>query len=135
MSENPPSATALAADPTAAFFTTLSQRGRDPLLRDTTGTVRFDLTDGDDTEHWLVSLDHGHADVRPHAGVVAADCVVGTSGRLFAAITRGQANALAAVLRGEMVVDGDLELFVILQRLFPGPGGPGDAGSGGQGDE
>jgi hypothetical protein len=40
---------------------------------------------------------------------------------LFERIARGEANATAAVLRGAVIIDGDMELLVQLQKLFPGP--------------
>jgi len=32
-----------------------------------------------------------------------------------------EVNATAAVLRGALTIDGDMELIVLLQRLFPSP--------------
>jgi len=36
-------------------------------------------------------------------------------------VAKGEANATAAVLRGAVIIDGDMELLVQLQKLFPGP--------------
>ena len=51
----------------------------------------------------------------------AADCVVTTDRPLFEAIVRGEKNAMAAILRGEIGIKGDPELLVLFQRVFAGP--------------
>ena len=51
----------------------------------------------------------------------AADCTVRTNGALFEGLTTGAVNAMAAVLRGDIVVEGDRELILRFQRLFHGP--------------
>ena len=33
----------------------------------------------------------------------------------------GKVNAMAAVLRGDLAVEGNAELLVLFQRLLPGP--------------
>jgi hypothetical protein len=40
---------------------------------------------------------------------------------LFDAMAVGEVNALAAYLRGELALEGDPELLVLVQRVFPGP--------------
>ena len=42
---------------------------------------------------------------------------------LFDGIATGQQNAMAAVLRGEVGIEGDRTLLVRFQKLFPGPEG------------
>jgi putative sterol carrier protein len=106
-------------DATSEFFDELRRRGRDPLLGNATGSVRFDLARGAGTDHWLVALSAGDATVsRANAG---ADCVVQADQALFDLIARGDVNPMAALLRGELTAEGDLELLMRLQRLFPGP--------------
>ncbi len=106
------------ADPTADFFQALSQRGHEPTLSDVNAKIRFDVTDGEAVDHWLVGINNG--DIQVARGKSDADCVVRVDRRLFEAITSGQANPMAAMLRGEVVVTGDLELLVLTQkRLFP----------------
>jgi len=106
-------------DATSEFFSELDRRGHEPLLQNATGSVRFDLVEGDHTDHWLVTVDNG--DVAVTNATAAADCVVQTDKSLFDRIARGEANAMSAVLRGEVTAEGDLELVMLLQRLFPGP--------------
>jgi putative sterol carrier protein len=52
-----------------------------------------------------------------------ADCVARADAELFEAIVKGEMNPMAALLRGSMHVEGDPELLVLFQRLFPGPPG------------
>ena len=107
------------SDPTGEFFEELGTREHEPMLRRATGTVRFDLTDGTNTEHWSVAMKKGGVAVSRGHG--KADCVVTTERPLFDAIVRGERNAMAAVLRGQIGVEGDRELLVLFQRVFAGP--------------
>jgi hypothetical protein len=43
---------------------------------------------------------------------------------LFDGVVTGQTNAMAALLRGEVTFDGDPELMLLFQRIFPGPPAP-----------
>lgn len=107
------------SDPTREFFYELDKRGHEPMLRKATGRLRFDLTDGTGTAHWLIVVKKG--DVSVSRGDGAADCIVTTDRPLFEAIVRGERNAMAAILRGEISVEGDPELLVLFQRVFAGP--------------
>jgi putative sterol carrier protein len=106
-------------DATAGFFDELGRRGHEPLLEKGRGTVRFELDDGGRTDRWLVTLEKG--DVSVSRKNVAADCVVRADRALFDAMARGEANGMAAYLRGELVVEGDPELLVLIQRVLPAP--------------
>jgi putative sterol carrier protein len=106
-------------DSTTAFFHSLGERGHEPALERATGTIRFDLSGGERTNRWLVAIRKGDVDVS--RGTADADCVVRVDGALFARIATGEANAMAAVLRGAMHVEGEPALLVAFQRLFPGP--------------
>ena len=108
-------------DLTVMFFQRLSRRGHEPLLTDATATVRVDITQGNRTDGWLVRIDRG--DVRVSNGDAESDCVIGADRALFNGIVSGEANIMAALLRGELTVEGDPELLVLFQRLFPGPSG------------
>lgn len=115
-------------DPTAEFFASLAARGHEPLLEHASGSVRFELASGGKTERWLLTIDRG--DLAVSRRNARAGCVVRTEKALFDGMARGQVNALAAMLRGELQADGDRELLMRVQRLFPGPDDPGpdDAG-------
>ncbi|MEV0004062.1 SCP2 sterol-binding domain-containing protein [Micromonospora sp. NPDC050980] len=106
-------------DMTTRFFEDLDRRGFDPLLVKTSGTVRFDLHEGAQTTHWLLEIERGNLRVRQADG--EADTVVGTDPRLFGALVHGEENTVAALLRGDMTVVGDLRLVLQVERVFPGP--------------
>jgi putative sterol carrier protein len=107
------------ADATAEFFEALAGRGHEPLLEKATGTLRFDLRDGRKTDRWLVSIVKG--DLAVSRRNLQADCVVTTDKTLLDEVASGKTNTLAALLRGAAEVEGDVQLLVLFQRLFPGP--------------
>jgi putative sterol carrier protein len=104
---------------TAEFFDGLARRGHEPLLAKARGTVRVDLVDGKQSERWLVTVDRG--DITVSHRNVRGDCTLRADKALFEAMARGEVNATAAVLRGDVGVEGDWELLVLFQRLFPSP--------------
>jgi putative sterol carrier protein len=104
-------------DPTARFFDGLAERGEEPLLRKASGSTRFDLVDGKRTLHWLVSVDRGKIAVSQKN--TSADCVIRTQKAVFDKAAAGALNVVAAVIRGDLSVEGDWRLLVLMQRLFP----------------
>jgi putative sterol carrier protein len=106
-------------DPTTRFFTELAERAHDPLLRKATGSFRFDVVDGRRTRRWRVTVEGGDLGVTEGAG--EANCVVRADKAVFDKLAAGRMNPVAAVLRGDLQVDGDWRLLVLMQRLFPGP--------------
>ena len=106
-------------DPTAEFFGELGRRGHEPLLEKATGMVRVDLADGKRTDRWLVSVRKG--DVAVAHGNAAADCILRADKKLFDSMVSGDVNAIAAMLRGALALEGNVALLVLFQRLFPGP--------------
>ena len=105
-------------DPIARLFDELAERAHEPLLEKTTGTFRFDLTSGKKLERWLVTIDKG--DITVSRRNAAADCVIRCERALFERIAAGETNAMAAMLRGEIEIEGDLGLLATVQRLLPG---------------
>ena len=95
-----------------------------PLLANTIGTLLFEVRDRDDTAWALVSVDKGRVDVEDIDSARDADATVHAELPLLEAIAQGRANAMAAILRGEMRVEGDAELLMDFQRIFPGPDDP-----------
>jgi len=107
-------------DPTAEFFEELGRRGHEPRLEKVSGTVRVDLDQGKDSDHWLITINHG--DVAVSRKNAKADSIFHTDKALFDRMATGQANAMAAILRGVAIAEGNPELLVLFQRLLPGPG-------------
>jgi predicted lipid carrier protein YhbT len=107
------------SDPTAEFFDGLNRRGHEPLLEKVTGAVRFEIIRDGQIDRWEARIQRGDVLVlRDHRDV---SCVVRADAALFDAIATGERNAMAAILRGSLAVEGDPELLVLFQRLFPGP--------------
>jgi hypothetical protein len=106
-------------DATTDFFAALARRGHDPLLDKARGTVRIELVNGKQTERWLLAFDKG--DITVSHRNARADVTLRTDKASFDEIAAGKMNAAAAVLRGEVAIEGDWELMVFFQRLLPGP--------------
>jgi hypothetical protein len=70
-------------------------------------------------ERWSVSVDKG--DVAVSQRRIKSDCTVRGRKSLFDDIAGGRENALAALLRGAIEIDGEPSLLARFQRLFPGP--------------
>jgi len=104
------------------FFEELGRRGHEPLLAKATATVRFEITQGLCTEHWYVSITKG--DLTVSRENLSATSVVRASRDLFDRAARGEENLLAAMLRGEVLVEGNPAVPMVFQRLLPGPHGP-----------
>jgi putative sterol carrier protein len=102
------------------FFNELARHGHEVLLEKVvSGTVRFDLARGGRIERWHVAVEKG--DVKVSRRNAAAECVVRMDAELFERIVSGEQNAMAAFIRGEVKIEGDLDLLMLFQRLFPGP--------------
>jgi putative sterol carrier protein len=109
------------SDRTTRFFAELQARGHEPLLVHASGTLRFDLVHGTDVEQWFITLAKGELQVSRDDR--DADVIFDVDGVLFEGMTEGTVNALAAVLRGDLRLVGDLALAMAFQRVFPGPPG------------
>lgn len=103
---------------TAAFFDDLDRRRHEPLLERVTSTVRFDVGDEASVDHRLLRIQHG--DITVTSENLPADCVVIVDAGLFDEIIGGRTGAMAAFLRGALIVEGDPAVLVLVQRLFPG---------------
>ncbi|WP_330441118.1 SCP2 sterol-binding domain-containing protein [Micromonospora sp. NBC_00821] len=102
---------------TSAFFERLTVAGQDPRFSKVCGSVRFDIRDDGNLEQWLLDIDHGRMRVTRSGG--PATTVIQVSAQLAEAMARGEVNGLAAITRGEIMVDGDLALALRIGRLFP----------------
>jgi hypothetical protein len=107
--------------PTTTFFEHLAERGTEPSLEQTTGTVRVDLDRDGRLEQWRVEIRRGAVAVSQSGE--PADCVISARGAVFDDLAAGRASALATALRNELGIDGEPSLLVRFQRLFPAPTG------------
>lgn len=103
----------------SSFFESLGGRGHEPRLERQRGKIRFDLISGRRVDHWVVAVDRG--DISVSHGNADADCVIRTDRSTFEGMVAGRVNAVAAFLRGEVQMEGDVELMVFFRRMFPGP--------------
>ena len=103
-------------DSVTALFDDLSRREYEPLLRNVSGTVRFDLVSGKTTERWLVVIRKGNLAVSRRNA--AADTVFRLSRTLFEAVANGETNTFTAMLRGEIELEGDYRLVIMVRRLL-----------------
>jgi len=104
-------------DATNEFFDELDRRGHEPMLKRLSATLRWDIVDRDRTEHRLVRIVHG--DIRVTVSDEPADCVIIAERAVCNDVITGRTSALAALLRGAAAVEGDRDLMVLAQRLFP----------------
>ena len=83
------------------------------------GTLRIDLDVGHRTEHWLVAMRPGAVTIRRENA--EADAVWHSGRELFAQLVEGRSQGIAAVLRNEGTIRGELSLFLAFRRFFPEP--------------
>jgi hypothetical protein len=107
------------ASDTEEFFRRLQERGHEPILKGDSGALRFDVDRSGTTERWFITVECGQVSVSHARG--RADGVVKLDGDLFDQLVAGTANAVTAQLRGVLIAEGDLHLFMVFQRLFPSP--------------
>jgi putative sterol carrier protein len=109
------------ADPTSDFFDGLAQLGAG-RLGNVTASLRVDLDRGKATDHWLLAIDKGNISVSRKN--VKADAALHTDQETFDRLALGEASPLASMLRGLVQTEGDTELIVLFQGLFPAPQNP-----------
>jgi putative sterol carrier protein len=108
-------------DRVESFFDELSRRGHDPLLARVGGTGKFEVFDGDRTDHWLVKVQGGYISVSRGDG--EADFVMRAERTTLEHIIDGDFSSLAATIRGSLelrITDGS-QRFGLITRLFAGP--------------
>ena len=104
-------------DAVTAFFEDLGSRGYDPLLRSVSAAVRFDLVSGKTTERWLLTIQKGNLSVS-HRNVRRRRRHPAAAGTLFERVASGETTLLPAMLRGEVVLEGDYRLMIMIRRLL-----------------
>lgn len=112
-------------DATEEFFFNLRRRGHDPRLEIDNGSVRFDIMQDNQTEHWLVDMNGG--DISVTTSDVGGDAAVQADRAVFNRIASGEAYFLTTVLQGKASVEGNPRLLALIRRLFPPPPPAGQA--------
>ena len=91
-----------------AFFADISTRGQIAVLGATSGTIRFDVSSPSPLEYWYVTVRKGEVAVSRKN--TRADVVCKLDRALFEDVAEGRKQAMAAIIRGAIVVQGDLSL-------------------------
>ena len=84
-----------------------------PELRELRGTYRFELDDG---RSFMLRLDRGRLSVEE--GSAEAECVLRCTMTSFMRALSGRLNLLTAFMRGDIQLQGDLELTKRLYRYL-----------------
>jgi putative sterol carrier protein len=106
-------------DPLACFFDALADRGHEGVLAGESATLRFDVAEGETSQRWYVTVTNGDVSVSHKRS--RADAVVRADSVSLTAVVSGRSNAMAAMLRGLLVVEGDWAPLAMFQRILPGP--------------
>jgi hypothetical protein len=105
------------SDPIEDFFDGLAKRGYEPLLQHVIGSIRFDLLNGDETDHWWVGLDRGKVEVLHEDRL--AKSIARQDRATFVDAILGRRNPMTTFLQGDAGYSGEGEPLVIFARLFP----------------
>ncbi|XTZ16222.1 SCP2 sterol-binding domain-containing protein [Micromonospora echinospora] len=109
---------------TEQFFASLPARAPDIIRGPIDGTIQINLAADGRTEHWYVVLRDQEIQVsreqRP------ADAVLESSADLFDRLVTGNAQGLAAMLRNDTTLSGNVLLFLVFRAFFPAPPGTRD---------
>jgi putative sterol carrier protein len=104
-----------------SLLATLAERSLEHPAAAFSGVVRFDVDSGGRADSWFLTIGKGVVTVSREGG--EPDCVVTGDVTTLDAVLSGRANAMAALLRGALHVQGKFVLLTALQRLFPGSPG------------
>ncbi len=120
----------MTADPISQFFANLAAPGHLATFEGHSATLRFDVADGGQMQHWYVAISNGDVAVTRQNGVTrqdkGADAIIHVERPQFEAIVTGRMNAQAALLRGVLTCEGSMAALLMFQRCLPGP--PGSTG-------
>jgi hypothetical protein len=115
----------MAADPISQFFANLAAPGHLATFEGHSATLRFDVDDGGQVQHWYVAVSNGDVAVTSQNSVTrqnkGADAVIHVDRLPFEAIVSGRMNAQAALLRGVLTCEGSMAALMMFQRCLPGP--------------
>jgi hypothetical protein len=104
-------------DAVEEFFNGLARRGYEPLLRHSSGSIRFDVKDdGGAIDHWRVAIDQGKVTVARDDA--AADTVVTQDRAVLINAIEGKRTMMIALGLGEIGLSGNFERAISFQRLF-----------------
>ena len=113
-------------DSARAFFETLATRGREPRLADAVGTWEFEI---EDVGTWTVTVDRGALLVTEGQRSFGTSAGAPPTSRLrlsedeLLRLVRGEGheNLFMALIRGALVIEGELAFAQRLQAILPVP--------------
>jgi hypothetical protein len=113
-------------DGARTFFATLASRGHEPRLGDATGTWEFDI---EGTGVWTVTVDRGALRVAEGQQALPVEAGPQRKTRLrmredeLVRLARGDGheNLFMGLIRGAIVIEGELEFAQRLQAILPVP--------------
>ena len=115
----------MTADPISQFFADLAAPGHLATFEGDSATLRFDVHDGGQVQHWYVTVSNGDVTVTRQNAVTrqkkGADAVIHVERAPFEAIVTGRMNMQAALLRGVLTCEGSMAALMMFQRCLPGP--------------
>jgi hypothetical protein len=85
-------------------------------LQHTAGSIRFDLLDGHQTDHWWIGIDRGQLTVCHEDR--AAKSVTRQERSTLTDIILGRRNSMTVFLQGDAAYSGETEPLVLFARLF-----------------
>ncbi|GLY23527.1 SCP2 sterol-binding domain-containing protein [Micromonospora sp. NBRC 101691] len=109
---------------TEQFFASLPARAPDKLRGPIDGTIQINLSTGTHVEHWYVVL--RDREFRVSREERPADAVWESSAELFEQLVTGSAQGVAAMLRNDTTLSGNVLLFLVFRAFFPSPPGTRD---------
>jgi putative sterol carrier protein len=116
--KEPASRAASPGDVTLEFFESIV--GPHPEVPNAiSGSLRFELEDGNRGEHWRVTFVKGVVSSARSSG--PSDCIVHTDKATLETIIQGRANAMAALLRGALRAEGKTLFLAYFRRLLTEP--------------
>ncbi|RLP95559.1 SCP2 sterol-binding domain-containing protein [Micromonospora sp. CV4] len=105
----------------AEYLGRLDSGRRTDLPETTAGTLRLDAREDGHTEHWYLTVADQH--VRVTKSGDDADLVVRAAPAVLDRLASGETHVATALLRNELTAQGDIQLLMLLRRIFPGPAG------------
>jgi putative sterol carrier protein len=118
---HPVRAAKTAGDPISEFFAVLAEPVHLATFERESATIRFDVGEDKDVQHWYVTVTDGDVEVTRRNS--PADAIVRVRRPDFEQIVTGRMNAQAALLRGVVSCEGSVGALMMFQRCLPGPPG------------
>jgi hypothetical protein len=108
-------------------FEAIARRPYASWMKRIEGRLRFDLTGGPATEHWMLTVGDGRLQLTREAA--EADAAIETDLGVLIAMAAGETRPVPAFLRNDLRVKGSFRYVLLLDRLLPdGPEFRGEPG-------